>query len=187
MPIVMDWTVPFVAGLSLFVSLLTLYLAHLRGPNINLAVPGKVYPCHKVYPGTLLITSRLDEINCFVVVSNLLVANTGLRPGVLFSFQVDQEDSAVVHHEFEPSPDRLLPLTLSPGEGFRTRLSLQTTSESEQWRDFLKRKRAISVRITYRVSTSLGRNKSKTEELRIDLAPLREHVEYADAKGQSYD
>lgn len=42
-----DWST-FIAIVSLLISAITLYMAHLRGPIIELAVPDKVYPCHEL-------------------------------------------------------------------------------------------------------------------------------------------
>jgi len=45
----LDWAIPIISGLSLLLSLITLYIAHLRGPSISIALPDRIYPCHGLY------------------------------------------------------------------------------------------------------------------------------------------
>ncbi len=78
-----------IALASFIVSVMTLYVAHLKGANINLAVPGKVYPCHGIQTQTLRHLPKDDSVGHYVLKSNLLIANTGNRSGVLYSFRVD--------------------------------------------------------------------------------------------------
>ena len=110
---------------SFLVALATLYFSHLRGPHIDLEEPGGVYPCHMGEDGWLLSPSTLYEVGSFYMESNLLLANRGPRSGVLFNVGVEADDEIVKEPELAPAPEQALPRTLSPGEGWQTRLSFQ--------------------------------------------------------------
>jgi len=168
-----DWTISVLALLSLVISITTLYLAHLRGPNISLATPGKeVYPCHGLTTTTLQPINKEEQHGHFVLESRLLVANTGLRPGILFGFRLDPADNAVVTYELDPRPETMLPMILPPGEGWQTLASIQITSKSEPWKNYLESKKTVSMQAVYWVSTTFRHKKKETTKLNIDLAPL---------------
>lgn len=181
-----DWTISVLALLSLVISVTTLYLAHLRGPNISLAAPGKIYPCHGLTTTALQPISKEDQHGHFVLVSRLLIANTGLRPGILFGFRLDPADNAIVTYELDPRPEVMLPMILPPGEGWQTLGSIQITSKSQPWKNYLESKKTITMQAVYCVSTTFWHKKEKTVELNIDLAPLYESVRSAQSAGSPH-
>ena len=182
----MDFTV-VLALASLVVSFLTLYLAHLRGPDINLAVPGKLYYCHGLKSGSIKPDISGNHWSHFVLESNLLIANTGLRPGVVFSFRVDPADSVIVDYGLDPEPETIYPVALLPGESLAMKLSVQIRPKPETWPVYLARERSVQLRAVYLVSTSFGRTKEKIVKLPIDLAPLKATIDSDLQSGHSHD
>jgi len=172
MPNSIDWTAA-IALVSLVVSVVTLYVAHLRGPNINLAMPGKkTYPCQGLRHGSLHTAADESQARGDILDANLLVANAGNRAGILFSFRLDPRDSRVTDYICAPLPEWELPRVLPPGEGWRTRVSVQIPDNADLYRDDLRSPKALQMDVVYRVSASLGRTREKTTKVYIDLAPL---------------
>ena len=165
MPIVIDWTIPVVAFVSLTISLMTLYLAHLRGPSVSLATSGKVYPCH----GFSYDPAR----NSFTVSSRLLVANTGNRSGVLFSFRLDPANEHVLSYHLDPQPEKALPLPLPPGDGWTTCVRIEFRPKAGPWEGFLARIDTLQMQAVFSASASFGRVQHKRIKLKIDLKPVQ--------------
>jgi hypothetical protein len=173
-----DWSL-MIAIISLVLSVLTLYFAHLRGPNISVAIPNDVYSLHGLHTQTLRPVPKRNNGGHYVILSNLLVANTGISSGVLYSFRVDPNDSAVFHYELHPHPDRELPTTIPPGESWKTTLSIQISSGQKSWMEFAESKQTINMKVSYLASASLGRKIRREIELKISLAALTESVRAA--------
>jgi hypothetical protein len=178
-----DWSLRIAFG-SLLLSVITLYLAHLRGPNINIAVPDHIYPIHGLITQTMRNPPKADIAGHYVIVSNLLIANTGISSGILYSFRIDPDDKAVFYYELDPNPDRELPITIPPGEGWQTRLSVQISSGQKSWLEFVEGKKTINMKVEYLVSASFGRKRQKKAELKINLVPLAASIQAAKSNQQ---
>jgi hypothetical protein len=173
-----DWSL-MIAVISLVLTVLTLYFAHLRGPSISVAIPNDVYPLHGLHTQTLRPVPKKSSGGHYVILSNLRVANTGISSGVLYSFRVDPNDSAVFHYELHPHPDRELPTTIPPGESWKTTLSVQISSGQRSGVEFAESKQTINMKVSYLASASLGRKIRREIDLKISLAPLTESVRAA--------
>ncbi len=91
-----------VAGLSFLVSLVTLYEAHLRGPQIDFMVPSN----------PSLIKSRSADAQKLEAQMKILVFNTGNRPGVLHDLSVISDDDAPLDVSTHWDAPEALPLPL---------------------------------------------------------------------------
>ena len=164
MKIVVDWTVPIMALLSLFISVLTLYLAHLRGPVISLVIPGEPYP----------IAKTRDEPNFHHKVTiNVLIANTGNRPGFLYHLNISSADKIYSSTHFDPPVSETLPTTLVSGAWYKVRCTMVfRLSSEEEWREFLTMHEMTRIFVMYSCSTTFRSRVTKKRLIEIDLAHI---------------
>jgi len=162
------WVVPISA---LLISVITLYLAYLRGPNIYLAIPKKKYPCFKVIPNYLI-----DHSYFYGLKTRLLIVNLGLRPGILFDFNLHHSDE-IGSFEMEPSPEEFLPISISPGEGIPIVLEIYINMDANYLQDKTLKKEVVIIQAKYFVSASFGRMLRKKAKVNIDLEPVYTYLE----------
>jgi len=109
----LDWNVSVLAIISLVVSIITLYLAHLRGPNIFIPSKSK-----SLSPFSIKLNNF--DLNHFVEVNascRILFINNGIRPGILYSVEMKPMH---LFNCYNIQPDILtaLPVCIQPGESF---------------------------------------------------------------------
>ncbi len=161
-----DWTVSIASFVSLAISLITLYLAHLRGPDIKLTIQGKIFPCKGFsYNG-------LDD--SFTIDTRFLVANTGNRSGILFDFRLDPANDSVRSYRLDPRPENELPLPLLAGEGWATSAHIGVKPRIGSWDNFLPRIDTLQMRAMLVTSASFGRVIHRYVKLNIDLKPMKD-------------
>jgi hypothetical protein len=165
-----EWQVlsVLVSFLALVVSGISLWVAHLRGPNIEIARPGRTWPPKGEEFG-------LDAEN-YALEVRILVANTGVKPGVLFGLQLEAMDGSIKGHPLAPPPEDSLPMVLEAGKGWTTVAKITVGRGAETWKEYTEKRKAIRMKISYLASCWTGGNKSKSTIMDVDLAPLRASI-----------
>lgn len=160
-----DWGI-VISVIAIIISLVTLYVAHLRGPNIRLADSGD-----KFIPAEQYIESQGRSA---IIDLNLLFMNMGIRSGILFDFDISKSDYLSYHKSEYSEPDVVLPAVIGPGEGLRVlpRVTLQLPSDTS-WEDFLRTKKYINVEVIYKPSTSYPWRRSKKHKIEVDIYRIR--------------
>lgn len=150
--------------ISVVASVITIYLAHLRGPNVRIAVPGDYFPLRGLAfdPNTRRAMADVS----------VLVANEGIRPGILFSLHLDPVDEEI--RSFKPQEGSLenLPTILLAGDGLKTGFSAGIAPTDGSWEEFLGSKKTVRVKATYRCTASFGRVVNRNTLIQIDLRPV---------------
>ena len=172
-----DWTISILAIASLIISLMTLYLSHLRGARTILAKPGKIYSCQNFYVD--FAGSPSVE---YTVETKLLFQNIGNQPSILFEFNPISHGNEAICHRLKPHPDSSLPVALLPGEDWSTTLSVDIKTTSGSLDEHFSGKECVQLQSTYKTNASFGRIRTKREKINIDLKPLRD-----DIKKNKYD
>jgi hypothetical protein len=167
----MDLISGAIAGLSLLLSIYTLYLTNLRGPNIHLATPGKIYPVHGVVKGEavsqLFLGDPLAKNNARIQ-CRLIVANTGAGAGVLHWFRIDNADDIVASYHLDPMPEQTLPTSLLPGAGWTATLSIDL--KPGPWQTAPHSKSTLQMQAVVIADRPFGQRKEETIPLPINLA-----------------
>jgi hypothetical protein len=166
---IVNWILPIVA---LVISFISLYFAHLRGPDIYLVMHGKKYPTIKVKDHYYTREKSNESDGFFEILSRFLVVNTGLRPGILLDFRFVSLEQFIDRIEFDPRPESILPIPISPGEGIQIETSIFIKMETEFLSDTPSKKNTLKLRANYLVSASLGRKIRKNKTIFIDLTRL---------------
>lgn len=83
-----DWAPIIISAIAIIISLITLYVAHLRGPNIQFADPREwIKPSYYSFgPGE----------NEGSIDINLLILNAGIRSGILFDINIP--NTSIIYH-----------------------------------------------------------------------------------------
>jgi hypothetical protein len=166
--VVKDWAPILISAIAIFVSLVTLYISHLRGPNIKVADPGEwIIPAY---------TSFGPDNNEGSVDFNLLFVNIGNRSGILFDINIKHTD-IIYQIGYKIPLSNILPIIILPGQGEGFKPILMTAKPSEKtWTDTLKGKEYLEIELVYKTSTSFPWNKDRRKNLRIDIRDLKEFV-----------
>lgn len=128
--IVKDWAPIIISAAAIIILLVTLYVAHLRGPNIRLADSRDKFIPTEQYIESMGRSAIIDL--------NLLFMNMGIRSGILFDFDISGSDYLSYHQNEYSQPDVVLPKVIGPGEGLRVlpRVTLRLPP-NKSWEDFL--------------------------------------------------
>jgi hypothetical protein len=167
-PISIDLTVSILALISLVLSVLTFYVAHVRGPVVELAEHISPYPYHH-----MIWDGSSDR---YTLVSKVVFASTGNRPGILYSVGVDSKDQYIVAVRSDPNPAESLPIALPPGEDWRATVDTYVAAPSGDWNRFLGDSQTVSIMVKYRVSAAFGRKIDKARILRFDTTEIKKHI-----------
>jgi hypothetical protein len=164
--IVKDWAPIIISTAAIIISLVTLYVTHLRGPNIQLADPGDLYSPAKSYLG--------NEQNIAFLVINLLFVNSGNRSGILYKYDIPKGDLLVdISHE-DPTPKKLLPLVITAGEGITITPYLRLAKPGDkEWENVLVNREHVKIEFVYKTSTGFPWNKTKKKKMEIDIHDLK--------------
>lgn len=160
------WIPIVISAVAVVISLVTLYIAHLRGPNIQLADPGDLYSPARSYFGS--------EVNIAYLVINLLFVNSGNRSGILYEYGIPKGDLLVnISHE-DPTPKERLPLVITAGEGIPITPYIRLAKPGDKkWDSVLRDREHITIEVVYKTSTGFPWNKTKNRELKIDIHELK--------------
>jgi hypothetical protein len=156
------------AAIALVVSIITLYLAHLRGPSIKLARPGGLFDLKGI--------EWLDGHSTVGLDVRLLVANVGNRPGVLFWVKVAVHDQAIREHPTTPRSEDELPRLLLAGEGWTTDVRLVVHPRDGSWNAFFQEHDTLDFDVIFLASASLVGVKQPSEKVRVRLDALKKEV-----------
>ena len=161
-----DWAPILISAIAIIISIITLYVAHLRGPNIQLADPGDLYSPVKSYFG--------NEQNIAILVINLLFVNSGNRSGILYKYDIPKGDLLVNISHVDPIPKKLLPLVITAGEGFPMPPYLRLAKPGDkEWENVLVNREHIEIEVVYKTSTGFLGNRTKMKKVRIDIHDLK--------------
>lgn len=162
----LDWAPIILSAIAIIISLVTLYIAHLRGPSIKLAESGGLYSPVKSYYGS--------QENTAVLVINLLFVNSGNRSGILFEYGIPKGDLFVNATHEDPAPKKLLPVVITAGQGFQITPYIQIAKPGdESWENVLSNREFVTFAVNYRVSTGFFWNRDKKRELRVNIHELK--------------
>lgn len=153
---------------ALIISLITLYIAHLRGPNIQVADSGGwVVPSYSSFG---------PDKNEGSIDINLLFVNSGNRSGILYDINITFAN--IIYQIVYKTPlKRILPIVISPGQGEQFKPTLMTAKPPEKtWVDTLKDQEYLEIELTFKTSTSFPWNKIKKKFLKIDIQGLKKIV-----------
>ena len=106
----------------------------------------------------------------------LLIVNLGLRPGILFDFNMHHTDE-IDSFGAEPSPEKILPIPISPGEGLQIDLEIYINMDADFLQDKTLKKEVVILQVNYLVSASFGRMIRKKVKVNIDLEPVYTYLE----------
>lgn len=174
---------------ALIISVVTLYVAHLRGPKIKLAKAERPHKCSGVVhapnpqeydPDRLqdVYGDPIQDPEAARLDTNIIVANQGNRSGILFDFIVhpgnETARDVIRYIKLTPAPDEELPISLRPGEGWKTTLSMYVKSKSTTLEDFVGEKQILLVQAEYWASSGLFGRQHKQEDFRVELESLRQ-------------
>ena len=152
------------ALISLVVSIVTLYVAHLRGAAIALARQSPSYHIHGVI--------RDVGPGIAKVVTKLLLANTGNRAGILFSVEANASDPIIVNVRLDPDPATALPKVLASGEAFSATLDIHIRVNQDSLDHIAALHDRAPLQVTYKATSGL-RQRTRTETIELNLDPLR--------------
>lgn len=143
--IVKDWAPIIISAAAIIISLVTLYVTHLRGPNIRLADSGD-----RLIPIEEYIRS---EGRSAAIRLNLLFMNMGNRSGILFEYSISGPDY-IRYHQYEyEEPETILPSIIQSGDGIYVTPSITLQLPSElNWEDFLETKKYIEVEVRFKTN-----------------------------------
>ena len=163
-----EWSV-FISAAALCISLLALYLTHLRGSNMTLAEPGKLFQISGL--------EYMRYINGFKIVINLLIVNIGNRPGILFDFHLDPADASIVEFTYSPNPWEVMPILLSPGGHWKVKISIVVKNDDKPWKSFAESKTTLDMIAFYKANSSFGWVKQRRKKVKIDLRSLKASID----------
>lgn len=170
--VVRDWTPIVISAIAIIISFVTLYVAHLRGPNIQLADPGGLYP--------LSYSSFGPNENEGSIDINLLFINVGVRSGILFNINL-QTANIIYKVVYKPSLNKILPIIIPPGQGEHFKPILLTAKPSDKtWVETLRDHEFIQIELIFKSSTSFPWNRTKKKNLKIDIRNLKEYVDQSE-------
>lgn len=161
---IMDLPLIILSSIAVGISVVTLVVTHLRGPDI------KVVTAHSLYPIRGLMYDNSAKLAFFEV--NLLVANLGVRPGVLFQLMVDAVNHEITAILQGPATESL-PIVIQAGDGWQTILRLALSPAPETWTNFLAAHEYVTLSARWKATASFGRERNETKEIRIDLSPIK--------------
>jgi hypothetical protein len=160
---VKDWAPIAIALIAVIVSLVTLYIAHLRGPNIRLADPGDlISPERSTY-------ERNENIATLAI--NLLVINLGNRSGIVHKLEILKGDLFVqaIYKEHVNYP-----FVVHAGQGFHILPVITIAKPADlSWKDTFRNRDYVTIEVTYNVNTGIFWNRSKKSVLKIDIKDLK--------------
>jgi hypothetical protein len=161
-----DWLPIFISAVAAIISLVTLYIAHLRGPNIQLADIGEI-----ISPVYQYIDLNLRTATILV---NILFVNGGNRSGILYDYQITGADFLSQVQYDDPQPETILPTVISAGNGLRFKPKIKVLLQrGEDWFGNLKNIDFITVEITYKTSTSFPWNRMKKHKIKVGIEGLK--------------
>jgi hypothetical protein len=166
--VVLDWAPIVISAIAIIVSLITLYVAHLRGPNIQLADPGDTYPISDFSLGTK--AGRLDL--------NFLIVNAGIRSGILFSLSIPTSNF-IYDFYYKDNFDSKLPMIIPSGQGKNIKIAIAIAKAPDKtWIDILNDYDYLPLEVNYKSSTSFPWNRNNNEKFKIDISNLKEFASY---------
>ncbi|MCZ7553353.1 MAG: hypothetical protein M5U05_12340 [Anaerolineales bacterium] len=164
---IMDWIILVFTGLSFMVSLFTLYLAHLRGPNIKFVIPTSQYHVEGV-------SGEGGQHNLHI---KLLIANLGIRAGVLYEVDFSSRDHAFHSVELEIRQGGPLPKVLSPGDGWHGgAIVIFMLNSIDEWHDYINQQDKATITIKYAHSSTFRSRVVSQNNINIDLSYIRDRI-----------
>jgi hypothetical protein len=173
------------ACLALIISVITLYVTHLQGPDIQLAENVETYPIYDLihgFPDQVLTSNMTIEnrnggyITCYEFWTKILILNDGIRSGVLFDLRFSNPSDQAVKLYLEPDPKTSLPTAVGPGEEWSTKLYVRIFAPLGSIQEI--QEEAISnIEISYRKSMSLQKPKTKSATIKFDLSMLQDYID----------
>lgn len=160
-----DWTI-LISIASLILSILSIYLAHIRGPQITLVIPKKLHP----------ITNTRNEKSTFhhVIVVKFLIANTGIRSGILNSIELSSKEKIFSSTYIDPNIINELPKILQPGEGFNLSYDIVLRLDDEiEWMGYLATHKSFEIEIIYSHTTTFNPRKISKQKIILDISHIK--------------
>ena len=157
-----ELAIPAVSIISLALSIISIYLAHIRGPKISLVIPKKPYP----------ITNTRDDKSTFhhVITVTFLIANTGIRSGILNQLDISSKDRIFSSASINPLIIKELPKILQPGEGLNLTYDIVFKLNSEiEWREYLAKRKNFEIEVIYSHTTTFNPRKTSKQKIIFDI------------------
>ncbi len=145
------------ALLSIIISIVTLYVAHIRGPQTKLIMSGK-------YINTLILRRNSDSIS---IETRLVIANVGIRSGILYDFSLLPEHENNPRITINPPTDSELPRPIQPGESYNPKITIEFPKE--QLRKLMKTNAMTYISVNYITSGSIRNKIGHNERVFIEL------------------
>ncbi len=155
-----DWSL-FFAGISVIVSFITLYLAHIRGPKFVFVIPNSPYP----------VTGYHSDQNTLEF--ELLIVNTGIRSGILYEIRILPDKIFVQPQssstEFGSNQEKWLPKVLTPGQEWKGKAQVTLGLNSIESQKYLASNDTVKLTISYSHDTTFGRLSTNRRSINLDV------------------
>lgn len=157
----------YIALCSLLLSILTLYLAHLRGPKISLIVPRNSY--------TPIGATNVQPEFQHKLTIKILIANTGIRSGILYNVEVSSKEKVVSFLNLMHSPNSL-PTVLQPGEGWNSNIDIVLIlSDPNKWKEYVLAHQFVKIKIKYEHNSFFGFYTYGKKTINLDITHLKNY------------
>jgi hypothetical protein len=147
----------FLAIISIIISIVTLYVAHIRGPQTKLIMNGK-------YVNTILLRRNSDSI---CIETHLVISNVGIRSGILYNFSLLPEHENNPRITIDPPTGTQLPRPIQPGESYNPKITIEFPKE--QLRNLMKTTKITYVGVNYVTNGGIRNRIGHIERVFIDL------------------
>jgi len=151
------WISLILAVISICVSIITLYIAHIRGPQIKLNYEGKT---------AKIIESRRSP-DLITLTIRLIISNIGTRTGILYNFSLIPKHKSNPRIEISPPTDTELPKPIQPGEYYEPKIIIEFPKEP--LRKSIETNHTLVIEAKYSSSGSFQKYVNNSDTIEVDL------------------